>query len=43
MAKTSKGSSSNVKVALNKKKTCKAKKKIGPKSSKPKKYKGQGR
>ncbi len=43
MAKTSKGSSSNIKVALNKKKTGKAKKKVGPKAGKPKKYKGQGR
>lgn len=38
--KTSLNSNKNV---LNVKKTGKAKKKIGPKSSKPKKYKGQGR
>jgi hypothetical protein len=42
MAKTSKGSTS-VKVSLNKKKTGKAKKKVGPKGQKPKAYKGQGR
>jgi hypothetical protein len=42
MAKA-KGSSNSQKVQLNTKKKGKAKKKYGPKESKPKAYKGQGR
>jgi hypothetical protein len=42
MAKA-KGSSTSQKVKLNTKKKGKAKKKYGPKDSKPKAYRGQGR
>jgi hypothetical protein len=43
MAKAKSSSGSSTKILLNSKKKGKAKKKFGPKDSKPKPYKGQGR
>lgn len=42
MAKA-KASASSVKISFGKKRVGKSRKKIGPKSEKPKSYKGQGR
>lgn len=43
MAKTTKSSSTSMKVSFGKKTTGKYKKSYGPKEQKPKKYRGQGR
>lgn len=43
MAAKTKTSGGSIKVSFGKKRVGKAKKKYGPKSEKPKKYRGQGR